>query len=165
LLRPKRSTPTHTRKKSASEERKDLSEKKAEVTSLADSTLSSPDKEIASYKDGKSSGSLKGNSINDASAEGNTGNTAHVNRISVEEHLSASRSDYTVEGSTLRAQSPIRRSLHKSRSKIWAVSTSRPRVDPDIFEDPLADTFWKDVWVASAEHNVCIRLSFIHLTT
>jgi hypothetical protein len=147
LLRPKRSTPTHRRKKSASEERKDFSEKRAEVTGLADSPLSSPDKEIASYKDGRSSGSLKGNSINGASVEGNTGNAAHMNGISVEEH----------EGSTLRARSPIRRGLYKSRSKIWAVSTSRPQVDPDIFEDPLADAFWKDVWLASAEHNVCIH--------
>ncbi|KAF8349296.1 phospholipase D, partial [Amanita rubescens] len=162
LLRPKRSTPTHRRKKSASEERKDFSEKRAEVISLADSPLSSPDKEIASYKDGKSSGSLKGNSINDASVEGNTGNAAHVNGILVEEHLGASRSDYTVEGSTLRARSPIRGGLYKSRSKIWAVPTSRPQVDPDIFEDPLADAFWKDVWLASAEHNTRIYRKVFH---
>ena len=151
------------RKTSPSEERKDFSEKRADVTNLPDSPLSSPDKEIASYKDGKSSGSFKGNSISGASVEGHTGSTPHVSRISVD--LGGSGSDGAVEGSTLRARSPIRRGLYKSRSKIWAAPTHRPRVDPDIFEDPLADAFWKDVWVASADHNVCIHLSFIHSTT
>jgi len=70
--------------------------------------------------------------------------------------------DCTVEGSTSRARSSSRRGLHKSRSKIWAVSTQRPRVDPDIFEDPLADAFWKDAWMASAEHNTLIYRKVFH---
>lgn len=32
--------------------------------------------------------------------------------------------------------------------------TRRPVVDPNNFEDPICDKFWKDVWVASAVHNV-----------
>ena len=149
LFRPKRRTPTHTRTKSPSEERKDFS--------LADPTLS--DTETASYKDGESSGSLKGN---DVSVKRNTGNTTHASRISVEEHVGASGSD---KGLTLMARSSIRRGSHKLRSKSWAVSTHKPPVDLDSFEDPLADAFWKDVWVASADHNVCIHLSVIHLAT
>ena len=38
--------------------------------------------------------------------------------------------------------------------KAWTLPTPRPRVDPDGFEDPISDTFWKNVWLASATHNV-----------
>lgn len=37
----------------------------------------------------------------------------------------------------------------------WAVPVPRPHVDPDGFEDPISDAFWKNVWVASAAYNVC----------
>jgi hypothetical protein len=39
-------------------------------------------------------------------------------------------------------------------SRTWAPSRPRPEVDPYGFEDPLADAFWEDVWVASAVYNV-----------
>jgi phospholipase D1/2 len=33
-------------------------------------------------------------------------------------------------------------------------STRRPEVGQDAFEDPICDTFWQDIWVASAVYNV-----------
>ena len=45
--------------------------------------------------------------------------------------------------------------IRKHRShKAWTLPTPRPLVDPDGFEDPISDHFWKSVWLASATHNV-----------
>jgi len=54
------------------------------------------------------------------------------------------------------ARTKIRENLsNKSgRRNYWSVPTVKPRVEPDDFEDPISDTFWKDIWVASAVHNV-----------
>ena len=41
-------------------------------------------------------------------------------------------------------------------SKTWTLPTPRPKVDPDGFEDPVCDEFWKGVWLASAAHNVSL---------
>lgn len=38
----------------------------------------------------------------------------------------------------------------------WSLPTPTPLVDPQGFEDPISDKFWKDVWVACAAHNVRI---------
>jgi phospholipase D1/2 len=40
----------------------------------------------------------------------------------------------------------------------WALSSPRPHVVPEGFEDPISDTFWKDVWIASALYNVRIYI-------
>lgn len=40
------------------------------------------------------------------------------------------------------------------RRHAWTVPTQKPRVGPDDFEDPISDAFWKNIWVASAVHNV-----------
>lgn len=37
----------------------------------------------------------------------------------------------------------------------WTVETSKPAVEPQDFEDPICDAFWKNIWCASAVHNVC----------
>jgi phospholipase D1/2 len=59
------------------------------------------------------------------------------------------------------ARSILRRHLAaKLGSKTWTLPTPRPKVDPDGFEDPISDTFWKNVWVASATHNVCANTLF-----
>lgn len=42
----------------------------------------------------------------------------------------------------------------RSRRKPWTVPTMKPKVGPQDFEDPISDAFWKDIWVASAVHNV-----------
>lgn len=42
----------------------------------------------------------------------------------------------------------------KLGNKTWTLPTPTPKVDPDGFEDPVCDEFWKGVWVASAVHNV-----------
>jgi phospholipase D1/2 len=39
-------------------------------------------------------------------------------------------------------------------SKMWSLPTPTPKVDPQGFEDPVSDEFWKNVWVACAVHNV-----------
>lgn len=50
------------------------------------------------------------------------------------------------------ARATIRKQLD---SGVWTLPTRKPEVHADGFEDPVSDTFWKNVWVASAAHNVC----------
>jgi phospholipase D1/2 len=56
---------------------------------------------------------------------------------------------------------PVTRSLLRKHlvsnvsNKTWAVPVPAPRVDPEGFEDPISDAFWKNVWIACAVHNVC----------
>ena len=53
------------------------------------------------------------------------------------------------------ARKIIRQHLNaKVGSKFWTLPTSGPDVDPHGFADPVCDKFWKNVWVASAVHNV-----------
>jgi phospholipase D1/2 len=59
------------------------------------------------------------------------------------------------------ARATIRKHLS---NKTWTLPTPKPRVDPDGFEDPISDAFWKDVWVASAAHNVRSSL-FLNITS
>ena len=40
-------------------------------------------------------------------------------------------------------------------NKPWGVPVPAPNVDPEGFEDPISDAFWKNVWIACAVHNVC----------
>ncbi len=35
----------------------------------------------------------------------------------------------------------------------WTMPTPTPKIDPEGFVDPLCESFWKDMWVASAVHN------------
>ncbi|KAJ7254329.1 hypothetical protein B0H12DRAFT_1202294 [Mycena haematopus] len=61
------------------------------------------------------------------------------------------------------ARSILRRHLAaKLGSKTWTLPTPRPKVDPNGFEDPVCDAFWKDVWVASASHNTEIYRKVFH---
>ncbi|KAF5382453.1 hypothetical protein D9615_003003 [Tricholomella constricta] len=57
------------------------------------------------------------------------------------------------------ARTSIRKSLS---SKAWTLPTLRPKVDPDGFDDPISDVFWKNVWVASAVHNTEIYRKVFH---
>lgn len=51
----------------------------------------------------------------------------------------------------------LRKNLNASiGSKAWTLPTPTPKVDPQGFEDPISDEFWKNVWVACAVHNVRI---------
>ncbi|KAG5646538.1 hypothetical protein DXG03_003305 [Asterophora parasitica] len=47
-------------------------------------------------------------------------------------------------------------------SKAWTLPTPRPKVDPESFDDPISDAFWKNVWVASAAHNTEIYRKVFH---
>lgn len=59
------------------------------------------------------------------------------------------------EKEALEARTTIRKHLSaKFGSKQWVLPTPTPHVDPHGFEDPVCDAFWKDVWLASAVHNV-----------
>jgi phospholipase D1/2 len=64
--------------------------------------------------------------------------TAHASRAQHEP-------DGPSSGSTIRKQ---------QTSRFGTDSIHRPHVDPDGFEDPISDAFWKNVWVASAAYNV-----------
>ena len=48
----------------------------------------------------------------------------------------------------------------------WTVPTMKPKVELQDFEDPISDHFWKNIWVASAVHNVSVFSwsSSIHVT-
>jgi len=35
----------------------------------------------------------------------------------------------------------------------WSMPTPTPKINPNRFHDPLDETFWKDMWVATAVHN------------
>ncbi|KAJ7758541.1 phospholipase D [Mycena maculata] len=61
------------------------------------------------------------------------------------------------------ARSILRRHLGaKLGNKTWTLPTPRPKVDPNGFEDPICDEFWKNVWVASATHNTEIYRKVFH---
>ncbi|TFY80125.1 hypothetical protein EWM64_g3885 [Hericium alpestre] len=44
----------------------------------------------------------------------------------------------------------------------WTLPTPTPKIDPDGFEDPVCDEFWKNVWVAAAVHNTEIFRRVFH---
>jgi len=53
------------------------------------------------------------------------------------------------------ARSILRKNIGAKPGKSpWTSLTPTPKIDPDGFEDPICDAFWKDVWVAAAVHNV-----------
>ncbi|KAJ7163385.1 phospholipase D [Mycena filopes] len=61
------------------------------------------------------------------------------------------------------ARSYLRRHMAaKLGNKTWTLPTPRPKVDPNGFEDPISDEFWKNVWVASAAHNTEIYRKVFH---
>lgn len=59
------------------------------------------------------------------------------------------------EHESFTTRSTIRKQRHSKLKSKWNVSVKRPQVDPNNFEDPISDSFWKDVWVTSAAYNVC----------
>ncbi|KAF5389183.1 hypothetical protein D9757_003438 [Collybiopsis confluens] len=62
-----------------------------------------------------------------------------------------------------RARSLIRKQLtSKFGNKVWTIPTPRPNVDPQGFDDPVCDDFWKNMWVASAVHNTEIFRKVFH---
>lgn len=62
------------------------------------------------------------------------------------------------------ARAAIRRHMAAkgASSKTWTLPTPRPKVDPEGFEDPVCDEFWKGVWLASAAHNTEIFRKVFH---
>lgn len=62
-----------------------------------------------------------------------------------------------------RVRSVIRKQLTSKLGSKWTLPTPRPKVDPQAFDDPICDVFWKNVWVASAVHNVCAMFILVRL--
>lgn len=71
----------------------------------------------------------------------------------VAEHPQTQSLDREAEESGLGPRSDLR----KSPSKVWTLPTPRPLVDPGCFEDPVVDSFWKDIWMTSAVRNVRVQ--------
>lgn len=68
------------------------------------------------------------------------------------------RKDATeAEDLAVKARKTLRRHLSaKVGVSPWTMPTPTPIIDPNLFHDPLDDTFWKDQWQAVAVHNVQI---------
>jgi phospholipase D1/2 len=65
------------------------------------------------------------------------------------------KSDVNSEDATASARETLRANLgSRSDRKTWTVPTMKPKVEPQDFEDPISDAFWKNIWIASAVHNV-----------
>ena len=165
-LGPIQDTIAHTSEKIVNEDRRDFNEKGEEVSGFASSTVGEDVKtgERSLFNDQK------------ALVEGHYGSLANDSRMSatsleyphrtcansvenqkVLERTSSRSLNCTAAGeSASRAHSTIR----KTGSGIWTVSTQRPIIDLDSFKDPVADAFWKDIWTASAVHNVCMLVTF-----
>lgn len=59
------------------------------------------------------------------------------------------------EENAVKARKTLRKHLGaKVGMSPWSMPTPTPKINPNRFHDPLDDTFWKDMWVAVAVHNV-----------
>lgn len=65
------------------------------------------------------------------------------------------RSDETKNNQmAIKARQTLRKHLSaKIGVSPWTMPTPTPKINPNRFHDPLDDTFWKDMWVATAVHN------------
>lgn len=62
-----------------------------------------------------------------------------------------------------KAASGARAKIRKHLShKTWVLPTPKPHIDPEGFEDPISDAFWKNMWVAGAVHNTEIYRKVFH---
>ncbi|ORX40300.1 hypothetical protein BD324DRAFT_641172 [Kockovaella imperatae] len=66
-----------------------------------------------------------------------------------------SRSEGTSdEKRAIGARQTLRKHLSaKTAMTPWSMPTPTPKINPNRFQDPLDETFWKDMWVAVAVHN------------
>ncbi|KAF8840775.1 phospholipase D [Paxillus ammoniavirescens] len=78
-------------------------------------------------------------------------------------HPASDVSDVNEEKSASHASSMPHKHLGNAGDKAWALPTLSPHVDPDSFEDPVSDDFWKNVWVACAVHNTEIYRKVFHV--
>ncbi|KAF8323532.1 uncharacterized protein EI90DRAFT_3146978 [Cantharellus anzutake] len=65
------------------------------------------------------------------------------------------------QGETISVRKPP--TIRVGRSP-WTLPNSKPKIDPHGFKDPLIDSFYKDVWIATAAHNTEIFRKVFHCT-
>lgn len=59
------------------------------------------------------------------------------------------------EEEAVKARKTLRKHLNaRVGMSPWTMPTPTPKINPNRFHDPLDETFWKDMWVAVAVHNV-----------
>lgn len=62
------------------------------------------------------------------------------------------------EEDAVKARKTLRKHLNaKVGMSPWSMPTPTPKINPNRFHDPLDETFWKDMWVAVAVHNVSLE--------
>ncbi|KAF8509648.1 phospholipase D [Hysterangium stoloniferum] len=67
------------------------------------------------------------------------------------------------EKTVLHARSTLRKHLSSRVGvKPWTLPVPGPIIDPNGFEDPICDAFFKDIWVAAAVHNTEIYRRVFH---
>ena len=58
------------------------------------------------------------------------------------------------EKRAIAARKTLRKHLDvKTGMNVWSMPTPTPKINPNRFQDPLDERFWKDMWVAVAVHN------------
>ena len=152
----------------------DFHEKRQKITSIASSVVRTLEEkaiiEKRPPKDQTDEATLKDQAIMEESESVSvkSGHTGLVNDRPHEpnaldsgalaKHKSPSLSSDDSEDSgdaTASAKETLRTNLgSRSDRKRLTVPTMKPKVGPQDFEDPISDAFWKDIWVASAVHNV-----------
>jgi phospholipase D1/2 len=110
------------------------------------------EKNSTSYTNGTANGKPPEVQVEDGTLLSASGNAATSTQI---DDASGEIDDDEEEKAAPGAHTPFQKHLNH---KTWALQTPRPCVDPEGFEDPISDDFWKNVWFASAVHNV--RTSF-----
>jgi phospholipase D1/2 len=107
------------------------------------------------YTNGTANGKPPEVQVEDGTLLSAPGNAATSTQI---DDASSEIEDDEEEKAATGARTPFRKYLNH---KTWALQTPRPCVVPEGFEDPISDGFWKNVWFASAVHNV--RTSFFRI--
>ncbi|WVR06183.1 hypothetical protein IAU60_003213 [Kwoniella sp. DSM 27419] len=64
------------------------------------------------------------------------------------------RTEDNEQGLAVKARKTLRKHLNaKVHVSPWNMPTPTPKINPNRFHDPLDETFWKDMWTATAVHN------------
>ncbi|PFH53919.1 hypothetical protein AMATHDRAFT_72945 [Amanita thiersii Skay4041] len=150
------------------EERRDMHEHKIASFSASDEKYENEDRKIHRLHNGFTANqgrddNVKGNEERMQRSKGN-GETRQVvaGEGPITDDNPVHPLNHSLEESVSRSRTLLRRDASKIWSKSWFAQMRRPAVDPQGFEDPVTDNFWKDVWVASAVYNTEIYRKVFH---